>query len=138
MKKGINMRYTFLCDKLVRDKDPQLMAQRHIETKTSPITGDTLISYLKQKIQEEASEVVSARTLPHMLDELVDVVEAAQVLLRVMGVTEEEFQHLCQEKRHKRGTYEAGVHLYEVSLTKDNPEVKHYLAHPEKYKISEV
>lgn len=126
-------KYTFICDKLVRDKDPQLMKERGIEAKTRQIEGSEYVAYLKKKVREEAIEIEEGTTPEEVINELIDVYEAGEALKKALGLSEGEFLRKAKEKREKKGGFESRTLLCSVTLPDAHPELRHYRQHPHKY-----
>lgn len=70
-------------NKLVRDKIPEIIAQQGKSVSFRALKGDELKAALKDKLIEEAYELVNAETEEQIIEEAVDVLE---VLYRIIGV----------------------------------------------------
>ena len=131
-------KYTFQCDKLTRDKEPERLKEMGIEVETRILSSDEMVSYLKKKLHEEVLEAVEAPNQQDIVNELIDIIDAVHTLRHTLGMTEEEFHHLAQEKKKLKGEYTKGVCLCTVTLSEDHPRYMHYKSHPEKYPVKEV
>lgn len=127
-------KYTFICDKLVRHKDPELFQERHIDTQIRDLEIFEIVPYLKKKIREEAMEIFEGETPSQMINELIDLEEACHLLRHHLGIPEVEFQKKVQEKQLRRGTYDRWICLCAVTMDCEHPEVNHYVSQPEKYR----
>jgi predicted house-cleaning noncanonical NTP pyrophosphatase (MazG superfamily) len=94
--------------KLIRDKIPGI-----IESKTGKPANTTVIptdeeylSYLLQKIVEEASEVKYSVEHGNMQEELADVLELVDAILAFKGWSKEIVLNIQKEKREKNGGFE--------------------------------
>ena len=131
-------KYTFHCDKLTRNKEPDILKEMGIEVKTRVLASDEMVPYLKKKLHEEVIEAIEAPTEKEMVNEFIDIIDAVHTLLEVMGIPEKEFHHLAQEKKNLKGEYKQGVCLCTVTLSEDHPRYMHYKDHPENYLVEEV
>lgn len=93
--------------KLIRDRIPEIIAAdgRIVDTRT--LDDEEFLRYLLKKVIEEAEELAHATTKSNMLEEIADVREILDTLLKLKGVSDEQIQAIQDEKRQKRGGFEA-------------------------------
>jgi predicted house-cleaning noncanonical NTP pyrophosphatase (MazG superfamily) len=126
-------KHTFFCDKLARSKDPELLQAKGIEVKTRLLEAHEWVDYLKKKLKEESGEICQDKASEDIINELIDLYDAGDLLKKHLGVTEEEFACMREEKRQRKGTYEDGQCLLSVTLVQDHPDLEHYRNHPSGY-----
>jgi predicted house-cleaning noncanonical NTP pyrophosphatase (MazG superfamily) len=93
----------FIYNKLIRDKISELAILDGAKLDFEHITGEKLITQLKKKIREEADEVQEATNNEDLVDELIDLQEIMDTILKNLGIDRETFTARKQAKREKRG-----------------------------------
>jgi len=101
-------------NKLVRDKIPSNITRVGEEVKTLELRGDALIKALKNKLIEEAIEVVDTTDQRAILIELADVMEIVDELLARLQLTRDELVAEQKAKRKSRGGFKKGLVLVET------------------------
>ena len=99
--------------KLVRDRIPEI-----IESDGKTCTWETLsdadyLSLLEEKLNEELAEYQQSKSL----EELADLLEVMQAVLKARGWTWEELEQVRAEKAAKRGGFEKKILLKAVRET---------------------
>lgn len=93
--------------KLVRDKVPELLGRS-----AEKVTGSLLRSYLKDKIAEEAGELINAATFPSdrekVKEEAGDLISAILALCNFNGLCWEEIEGEVVRKGKEKGGFGAG------------------------------
>ena len=117
----------FCCNKLVRDRIPEILLSREIEIQTRMLQPHEKVNYLKEKVLEEAHELRESHSVFEIIEELVDVWEAMESLKRVLQITPQEFEKKKIDKKEKRGGFEEGICLEKIILTEDHPDIHYYL-----------
>ena len=92
--------------KLVRDKIPEIIKEQGKNPQTRRLKGDEYLDALKEKIVEEGREVRLAESIPEIMEELADIQEVTDTLLRLIGRTREELGAVQDEKRNRNGGFE--------------------------------
>lgn len=97
--------------KLVRDKIPEIIeaAGKKCEIRTLEDDEEYLLE-LNWKLQEEIHEYQESGAV----DELADLVEVAQAIARLKGVSQRKFEEIIAKKREERGGFEERVYLVKV------------------------
>lgn len=103
--------------KLVRDLIPEHVSSRGERATTYVAGRGERLVLLRQKLIEEAFEVHDAVPKDLMLEELADVEEVVDSILRELSLTRHELTTSKSAKREKRGGFEQGVVLIETSLS---------------------
>src|SRR4051812_9732899 len=97
--------------KLVRDNIPQIVQdQRGVEVETKILESDNeYVKYLLKKMLEEAAELEHAEQKGNTKEELADIFEIIDALLKVKGLTTEDIRAVQKEKREKNGGFEKRI-----------------------------
>ncbi|MEV8520925.1 nucleoside triphosphate pyrophosphohydrolase [Dyella marensis] len=103
-------------NKLVRDLIPRGIQERGEQVEIVRVTGDALIESLKRKIVEEVYEVVDAKSAGPIVEEIADVEEVIDGLLKALGIDRTELLNVQTKKRHRRGGFDQGIMLVRTSL----------------------
>lgn len=93
--------------KLVRDKIPDIIKQNDgKEVPTRTLDDQEFLSYLLQKVAEEAEELSQAKTDANIKEEITDIYEIIDTLIELRNFSAEEIAALQKAKREKRGGFE--------------------------------
>ena len=102
-------------NKLVRDRIPEIIEGEGRAVKTRIAKDDAeYAAYLQKKVLEEAEEMVSAADADNLREEIADLEEILDALIRVSGSSREEVLAIRAEKNKKRGAFEKRIILEEV------------------------
>lgn len=113
--------------KLVRDHVPLRISRQGESARVYQADRDELRALLKRKAVEEAIELSRADEKSESLEEIADLVEVLETLVRMEGATMERVRDLVDQKRAERGGFQDGVVLLEtltppLSATVGRPE----------------
>jgi predicted house-cleaning noncanonical NTP pyrophosphatase (MazG superfamily) len=117
-------------NKLVRDKIPEQIQQRGESIITAQLRGDALVRALREKLVEEAYELLDAKDLQSIVAELADIQEVVDSLIQKLDVPEKEITDEQTQKREKRGGFSKGIVLVETESkppTSKPPEFQEHL-----------
>lgn len=103
-------------NKLVRDNIPDDIRKHGETVQVYELHGDALITSLKRKVVEEAYEVLQAETADDMADELADLAEVMESLVRTLRLSMKDIADRQAIKKAKRGGFEKGLMLAKTSL----------------------
>ncbi|WP_087972053.1 nucleoside triphosphate pyrophosphohydrolase [Oceanobacillus rekensis] len=102
-------------NKLVRDRIPEIIENSGKDCKTDTLNQDRYILELKKKVLEEVEEYQRAATKEDALEELADLLELINTLVKdVHGSSMEELEKIRLDNAEQRGSYEEKVFLIEV------------------------
>jgi predicted house-cleaning noncanonical NTP pyrophosphatase (MazG superfamily) len=102
--------------KLVRDKIPELIAEKGEHPMTRTLTDDTeYITELLAKLVEEASECAATNDSEALTAELADLEEVILALISVTGIDPHEIEHVREHKHEERGGFEQRIFLESVT-----------------------
>lgn len=96
--------------KLVRDRIPQLIEADGKTFVCETLSDEDYITLLDQKLNEELSEYQESKSL----EELGDLLEVMQAVVKARGWTLEDLERVRAEKAAKRGRFEKKILLKEV------------------------
>lgn len=97
--------------KLVRDKVPDKISDGGERVDVSILKGDSLNKALKEKLVEEALEVLDTKDYESLLEELADVQEVIHAILAQVGSNRNEIDQIQKRKREKSGGFSKGLVL---------------------------
>ena len=98
-------------NKLVRDNIPDIIRQHGDVYQTEIMSASEFQLALRQKIVEEAQEVLQATTQSELVQELADLYEVVEALLRTNDTTPDAL-HIEQERRRTaRGGFTQRIKL---------------------------
>lgn len=96
--------------KLVRDRIPEIIKTEGARDVPVKILNDSDFEWwLRKKAIEEATELAEADSDSHLLEEIADVREILEELIRLKGFTTEQIQTVQTEKRQKRGGFDKRI-----------------------------
>jgi predicted house-cleaning noncanonical NTP pyrophosphatase (MazG superfamily) len=129
-------RYQF--NKLIRSKLPMRMIDEGVIINSTKLSKVEYIVQLKNKIIEEAEEVLLASSQENLKTELADVLEVIHALADVSGIKMQEIEEYRLEKLEVNGRFQANNYINYIEVEKDNHKVIEYLNNKDRpYKFSE-
>ena len=96
--------------KLVRERIPEIIESDGKICVCETLSDEDYISLLDQKLDEELAEYQESKSL----EELADLLEVIQAVVKARGWTVEELEQVRAEKATKRGGFEKKILLKEV------------------------
>lgn len=102
-------------NKLVRDRIPQLIADSNKTSITQLLFDEQEYLWaLKQKLIEEANEVLKATNEEMMTKELADVLEVIEAIMKVCDIPLDNVMKVKEEKAMTNGKFDKRVFLFSV------------------------
>lgn len=101
---------TKIYHKLVRDRIPEIIEAAGKKCVCETLSDEDYISLLDQKLNEELAEYQESKSL----EELADLLETVQAVVKARGWTLEELERVRADKAAKRGGFEKKILLREV------------------------
>ena len=98
-------------NKLVRDDIPEIIKKNGEVPKVSVLDEARFGIALKNKLIEEAQEVLEASSKEDVLDELSDVMELIEAIAKDNNLTMSEIEKKKQKKKKERGGFEKKLFL---------------------------
>ncbi|HET6145577.1 MAG TPA: nucleoside triphosphate pyrophosphohydrolase [Candidatus Acidoferrales bacterium] len=102
-------------NKLVRDKIPNTIRARGEHVEVVQLTGEALISALRQKLVEESLEALDAKSGDDLVGELADVEEVISGLRRAIQLPKARIEAERKDKLKRRGGFQHGYMLTRTS-----------------------
>lgn len=94
-------------NKLVRDRIPEIIANKGGSAETRILSDDEYLHYLEVKLDEEVGEYHSDKSV----EELADILEVLYALADARGCTKEQLHALYQKKHVDRGGFSKKILL---------------------------
>lgn len=104
-------------NKLVRDNIPSIIENNNEVAIIKTLNEEEFRVELLKKLQEECTEVVSAKSKEEFLEELADVLEIINTLAKLENKTLDDITCIAAKKCEKRGSFEKRIFL-EKTYTK--------------------
>ena len=96
--------------KLVRDRIPEIIEADGKTCICETLSHEDYLRLLDEKLNEELAEYQASKSL----EELADLLEVMQAVVKARGWTEEELEQVRADKVAKRGGFEKKILLKEV------------------------
>lgn len=96
--------------KLVRDRIPDIIEADGKICTTEVLPDEDYLRLLNAKLNEELAEYQDSKSL----EELADLLEVMQAVVKARGWTWEQLEQVRQDKKNKRGGFERKLLLKEV------------------------
>ncbi len=132
------MKYIFQCEKLVRDRIPDLMAEPGSTLIVETLNHKAHINALKKKLCEEADEVALATTREEIIEEIADVQEVLDALILKMAIDRNELETIKRTKSFKKGGFDRGLYLKQVETPIESTIAQRFLKDHVKYPMQRV
>jgi predicted house-cleaning noncanonical NTP pyrophosphatase (MazG superfamily) len=126
----------FSVHKLVRDHVPLVTGDPRVLIQTVPLDDGAFLKALTQKLCEEAQEVQSAQR-SELLEELADVREVMDEIMKLHGISQEQLLHAQEKKRKTRGGFNERLFITTIEAPKDSKVYTYCMQNPEKYPVIE-
>jgi len=128
-------RTRFATQKLSRDKMIERCDTFGIRTAWKELSCNDHIVALKNKLVEEAQEVVEAKTIDELADELADVKEVLDVLIAKSQIAKNMVEQKQQEKSKMRGSFQKGIYMEYVDVLQGTDWHEYFSKNPKKYPV---
>lgn len=109
--------------KLVRDQVPRLVREAGHQVQFREAAPDERVRYLKRKVADEANELMEADPGQER-EEVADLLEALETLLRVRGYDREDLRLVKEAKRKRRGGFERFLIVESATTVSSTPPVE--------------
>ncbi|OAL99115.1 MAG: hypothetical protein TV42_04185 [Wolbachia endosymbiont of Dactylopius coccus] len=111
----MNKKHCFKINKLVRDHMTEIIRSHGIIVYERVMEKDEYIERLKDKLLEEAKEVIASKTSDETLEELADLLEVIHALGKESGLSIEQIEEKRISKKQERGGFENHIYLDHLS-----------------------
>jgi predicted house-cleaning noncanonical NTP pyrophosphatase (MazG superfamily) len=132
------MKYLFQCEKLVRDRIPDLMADENSTLIVETLDHKAHICALKKKLVEEADEVAQASTREEIIEEIADVKEVLDALILKMAIDRKEVDEIKRKKNLRNGGFDRGLYLKAVETPAWSAIAQRFLKDQLKYPVRRI
>ena len=88
---------------------------------------------LRKKVQEEAEEVFQSANKEKLTEEIADIYEVLEALMKLHGIEIDELAQIKEQKKLERGGFQDRVFVEYAEHPEGSFGVKYCLADPEKY-----
>lgn len=126
-------KHCFKVDKLVRDKLPDILRAKGIDFFGNVMEQNEYLKRLKDKLIEEAHEVVEAKNKQEIQEELADVLEVIYALCLAHDFSFEAVEKARIRKREIKGGFEGRVYNSFIEMEPANPHIHYYAGKHDKY-----
>lgn len=93
-------------NKLIRDKIPEICFKNGVIPKVRVIKNrKEHLFYLQKKIMEEAREIAKELNVNKLKEEIADLVEVINCLIRALRISKKEIEKIRKEKNKTRGGF---------------------------------
>lgn len=106
---------TLVFKKIVRDHIPENIEYKGESVVQKKVKGDLLTASLKAKLVEEALEVFDATSTTEIIEEIADVMEVLDSLIKSLDISYEEIKKVKELKYKEKGGFEKGIVLLKTS-----------------------
>ena len=107
-------------NKLIRDRIPEIIESEGKSHEIVMLSVQSFRCELKKKLVEEANEAMNSSTKEDLLNELADVFEVSEALMKEYEITDEELIARKREKLRKNGGFEKRLFLVSVTGNEDS------------------
>lgn len=125
----------FLFKKLVRDNSLVFFQREKIKTHYEILETPDCIQALKEKLTEEADEVLQATDMSNLIEELGDLQEVIAALMEKCHISQAEIETARDKKKLEWGGFSEGIYLQHIDMRSDSVWVNHFLRQPHKYPV---
>ncbi|HXK37823.1 MAG TPA: nucleoside triphosphate pyrophosphohydrolase [Candidatus Paceibacterota bacterium] len=98
-------------NKLIRDRIPEIITADNATPKISILNDEQFALALKQKVIEEAMELLEAKSKEDIIGELSDLLELVDAIILAHQIDKEELSAKKISKREKRGGFDERLFL---------------------------
>ena len=94
-------------NKLVRDNIPNIMINKGCKPVTRILNDEEYLNELNKKLLEEVNEYLEDNNI----EELADIMEVFNSILKAKGISQEQLEDTRLEKANKRGSFNEKIFL---------------------------
>ncbi len=124
----------FAFKKIIRDKLYQeLLNDKKVIVDKKVLTKEEFLIQLKEKLLEESLEVKNANTIEDLKEEIADVIEVINSILKFNKIEYNEIEKYRQKKFFKKSGFENPIYINSISMEEDHPNINYLLENKEKY-----
>lgn len=107
-------------NKLIRDKIPEVCLRNGAIPEVRMAKNDEEYRlYLQKKIQEEALEITEENDTNKLKEEIADLIEVSNCLIKILGFSKKEIEKIRKEKNRERGSFRKRLILLKIKEEKN-------------------
>lgn len=123
----------FKLEKLIRDRSAEGLVAKGGVVNQRVMDPEEYKQRLKEKLLEEAQEVVEAYSIQELEEELGDVLEVLHALAAAHSITFDQIEKARMKKKEARGGFDNRVYCAFFECSAHHPGLSYFLARSEKY-----
>jgi len=104
---------TIRYDKLIRDKIPEIIKKKGVESRTRIAEKEEYYQKLLEKLEEEVQEFLSSEE-KDKIEETADILEVLYAICDLRGISREEIEKIRAKKAEERGEFRNRIILEET------------------------
>ncbi|MBN1783520.1 MAG: nucleoside triphosphate pyrophosphohydrolase [Alphaproteobacteria bacterium] len=124
---------TFKAEMLIRDKRLKWMHDRDFHVNYRQLSEGEFETHLRKKLVEESNEVLLEKTQEGLIEEIADVMEVIEYLMKLRNISKQDIQKAKDKKQEKLGRFDDRIYTRSISIAEDNPNIAYYLHNAHKY-----
>ncbi len=128
----MNKRYNFKCNKLIRDKRYQRMVDTGVIVEGKELNQYEAEPFVKAKLIEEVHELTRASG-DELLEEIADVFEVLDCLMKLLGVKKKDIDEIIENKRTSEGGFDNLKFCKKISVPEGHSLVEYCKNRPQDY-----
>ena len=105
-------------NKLVRDNIPDIILNNNQTSTTRTLNNEEYLHYLKLKLIEEANEANNSSSKEELTNEIADVLEVIESLLKASDISYDDVVKIKEEKAKTNGKFDKKILLESVEQFK--------------------
>ncbi len=127
------MKHKFKTNMLIRDKRLDDLQNRGVKVDWKKLSDSEFEKHLRNKIIEEATEVSLEKNHDGLVEEIGDVFEVIEYLMKLKNISHDEVKKAQDKKRNELGNFDNRVYTMDVEIDSENEAIKYYFKNSHKY-----
>lgn len=116
----------FQMKKLIRDRIPDLFSSDEVRFQTEILDQACYLKELKEKLKEETFEILNASTKEELKEELADVLEVIDSIIKAEGLSWDEIKQMQERKREIKGGFDLRLLAHSIQIKEGNKEASYF------------
>ena len=130
------VKYTsFKVAKLVRDKALENLTAEGVLVYHQMLPKEQVELVLKDKILEEAKEVIEGGSKEAIAEEIADLMEVVLTYMDHLCISIEEVEAIRAKKNESTGAFKSALYIEKITVEQGSRQEQHFLRQPHKYPI---
>lgn len=123
----------FATNILVRNNRLSMMENNGLTVNYEILSDNDYVTELKSKLLEETQEIIDAKNIQELKEEIADVMEVLEHLIDFYAFDEVELKKIKDKKQIIYGKFDKKIKTYYVEMPENHEEITYYLSKPHKY-----